>query len=63
MTPGLPSSNTIGMSIRFCLFPRLDENNMARLRVTPDGKFIVFLGAYGNMHLIAAKVLMINLII
>lgn len=38
------------------VFAGLDENNMARLRVTPDGKFIVFLGAYGNMHLISAKV-------
>nr|KAG5711690.1 hypothetical protein BaRGS_016872 [Batillaria attramentaria] len=33
----------------------LGENNMARLRVSPDGRFIVFLGSYGNIHLVSAK--------
>ncbi|KAK7097439.1 U3 small nucleolar RNA-associated protein 18 homolog isoform X2 [Littorina saxatilis] len=33
----------------------LGENNMASLRVTPDGKFIVFLGSFGNIHLVSAK--------
>lgn len=33
----------------------LSENNMARLRVSPDGRFIVFLGSYGHIHLISSK--------
>lgn len=33
----------------------LGENNMARLRVSPDGRYIVFMGSYGNIHLISSK--------
>ncbi|KAL8573466.1 hypothetical protein ACOMHN_032480 [Nucella lapillus] len=31
------------------------EEKMGRLRVTPDGKFIVVLGQNGNIHLLSAK--------
>ncbi|XP_076467976.1 U3 small nucleolar RNA-associated protein 18 homolog [Babylonia areolata] len=33
----------------------LEEKNMSRLQVTPDGKLIVFLGQNGNIHLLSAK--------
>ncbi|XP_013402329.1 U3 small nucleolar RNA-associated protein 18 homolog isoform X2 [Lingula anatina] len=33
----------------------IEENDMSRFEMSPDGKFIVFLGKYGHMHLISAK--------
>ncbi|XP_025088805.1 U3 small nucleolar RNA-associated protein 18 homolog [Pomacea canaliculata] len=33
----------------------LGERNMARLKVTPDGQFIVFLGDCGQMHLLSGR--------
>ncbi|CAC5403556.1 UTP18 [Mytilus coruscus] len=33
----------------------LGEVNMKRFVVSPDGRFIAFLGSYGNIHLLSAK--------
>ncbi|XP_064636673.1 U3 small nucleolar RNA-associated protein 18 homolog [Lineus longissimus] len=33
----------------------LDDSNMGRFEVSPDGKYIVFLGKYGFMHILSAK--------
>ena len=29
---------------------------MSRFAVSPDGRFLAFLGMYGNIHLVSAKV-------
>ncbi|XP_046552431.1 U3 small nucleolar RNA-associated protein 18 homolog [Haliotis rubra] len=34
---------------------RLEGNNLARFEVSPDGKYLVFLGKYGSMHVLSAK--------
>ena len=34
----------------------LEENNMKKFEVSPDGRFLVFLGKYGAMHILSAKV-------
>ena len=34
----------------------LENDGMGHFEISPDGRFIVFLGKYGNMHLISAKV-------
>lgn len=34
----------------------LEEKMMKKFRVSPDGRFIVFLGKNGGMHLLSAKV-------
>ena len=34
----------------------LEENNMKRFEMSPDGKYIAFLGAYGHIHLLSAHV-------
>lgn len=33
----------------------LEENNMKRFEISPDGRFIVFLGDYGHLHLLSAS--------
>lgn len=33
----------------------LEEINMKRFIVSPDGRFLAFLGSYGNIHLLSAK--------
>ncbi|KAK3100299.1 hypothetical protein FSP39_017837 [Pinctada imbricata] len=33
----------------------IEETNMKRFKVSPDGRFLVFLGRYGAMHLISAQ--------
>ncbi|XP_052076872.1 U3 small nucleolar RNA-associated protein 18 homolog isoform X3 [Mytilus californianus] len=33
----------------------LEEVNMKRFVVSPDGRFLAFLGSYGNIHLLSAK--------
>ena len=34
----------------------VEENSMMYFEVSPDGKYLVFLGKYGRMHLISSKV-------
>lgn len=33
----------------------INEHNMCHFKITPDGKYIVFMGKYGHMHLISLK--------
>lgn len=35
---------------------------MKRFIVSPDGKFLVFLGSYGSMHLLSSKVSHIHIL-
>lgn len=34
---------------------RLEGSNLARFEVSPDGRYLVFLGKYGSMHVLSAK--------
>ncbi len=38
------------------LFPGLEEEGTRHFEVSPDGKFIAFLGKYGRIHLVSASV-------
>lgn len=40
----------------FIVIKGLEEKMMKKFRVSPDGRFIVFLGKNGGMHLLSAKV-------
>lgn len=40
----------------FIVIKGLEEKMMKKFRVSPDGRFIVFLGKHGGMHLLSAKV-------
>jgi hypothetical protein len=41
-------------------FSGLEEREMKKFKVSPDGRFLVFLGKTGGMHLLSAKVSVIT---
>ena len=50
------SCNNFQAVVVFCLRPGLEEKNLSNFVVSPDGRFLAFLGAYGNIHLVSSKV-------
>ena len=54
----IPASCLIYISVWFFSYTGLENDRLDRFEVSPDGKLLVFLGQYGNMHLISAKVVM-----
>ena len=50
------SCNNFQAVVIFCLHPGMEEKNLSNFVVSPDGRFLAFLGAYGNIHLVSSKV-------